>query len=274
MDFTRQPIIESVITPKEGCKLVIRSSKNAGQEEYFVEALEMVSFGNALFYRSIEKPKSFLVPASDYEVVEVREARMALKNVGIGKSLKIGGGREVSSKQQKPAPELASTQEEPIASAPTETKPDERLDKRRDKRRQQRRRRGREDGVEEQTSENLSESRTESETATGSEPKTHSPVAPGISSLLAPPPTLISETIARYKDNAMFKSAFYVKEDEQTEDNAQESTGTPHHATTTEHAAHPEDLVEALEMQKVSLEPSEYGYLDFVEEETEEKTEE
>ncbi|MFQ5729105.1 MAG: hypothetical protein ACE5GN_01935 [Waddliaceae bacterium] len=76
MDFTREPIIESVITPKEGCKLVVRSSKGVGQEEFFVDSLELVSFGNTFFLRSLERPKSFLVPATDYEVLEVRETRM------------------------------------------------------------------------------------------------------------------------------------------------------------------------------------------------------
>lgn len=50
MDFTREPIIETVITPKEGCKLVVRSSKTVGQEEYFVDAVEVVTFGNAIFF--------------------------------------------------------------------------------------------------------------------------------------------------------------------------------------------------------------------------------
>ena len=78
MDFTREPIIETIITPKEGYKLVIRSSTSAGQEEYFVDAVEIVAFGHALFFRSLERPKAFLVPVSDYEVLEVREANFDL----------------------------------------------------------------------------------------------------------------------------------------------------------------------------------------------------
>ena len=49
MDFTREPIIETVITPKEGCKIVVRSSKSNGQEEHFVDAVEVVSFGHSFF---------------------------------------------------------------------------------------------------------------------------------------------------------------------------------------------------------------------------------
>ena len=89
MDFTREPIIETVITPKEGCTLVVRSSKSSGQEEHFVDAIEVVVFGNAIFFRSLERPKAFLVPASDYEVLEVRETRLVLKNVGLDRSIKI-----------------------------------------------------------------------------------------------------------------------------------------------------------------------------------------
>ena len=96
MDFTREPVIEAVITPKEGCKLVVRSSKTVGQEEYFVDSLEIVSFGKSIFFRSTERPKIFLVPVSDYEVVEVRETRMVLKTTGTEKgAIKIGGGRNV-----------------------------------------------------------------------------------------------------------------------------------------------------------------------------------
>ncbi|MEI8365092.1 MAG: hypothetical protein WCF65_01620 [Parachlamydiaceae bacterium] len=93
MDFTREPIIETVITPKEGCKLVVRSSKSNAQEEHFVDAVEVVSFGHSFFFRSLERPKTFIVPATDYEILEVREARMVLKNVGIDRTIKIAGGR-------------------------------------------------------------------------------------------------------------------------------------------------------------------------------------
>jgi len=93
VNYTREPIIETVITPKEGCKLVIRNSKGVGQEEYFVEALEVITFGNAIFFRSTERPKSFLVPASDYEVIELRETKMVLKSTNIEKAIKIGGGK-------------------------------------------------------------------------------------------------------------------------------------------------------------------------------------
>ena len=93
MNFTREPIVETVITPREGCKLVIRSSKANGGEDYFVDAVEVVSFGHSFFFRSLERPKSFLVPVSDYEILELKETRMVLKNVSGDKSIKIGGGK-------------------------------------------------------------------------------------------------------------------------------------------------------------------------------------
>ena len=99
MNFTREPIIETVITPREGCKLVVRNSKGVG-EEYFVDAIEVVSFGRSFFFRSLERPKSFLVPVSDYEVLELKEIRMALKNASAERSIKIGGGRETPVRAQ------------------------------------------------------------------------------------------------------------------------------------------------------------------------------
>lgn len=272
MDFTREPIIETVITPKEGCKLVVRSSKSAGQEEYFVDAVEVVSFGNALFFRSIERPKAFLAPASDYEVLEVREARMVLKNVGLDRTIKIGGGREPTEKRAKepmpePPPIITEGEEAPLPeSAESLESKVGKLDKRRDKRRHSRRRRGREDGAPEGAPEEVSYRDTSTvpadavSQANGSA-STNILTPPPFSSLLPPPPTLISETIARYRDNAMFKDAFFVKDEEEAglepfDSNPDVNPEEPH-----------DDLMEALEMQKITLEPSAYGSFDHPDEE-------
>lgn len=205
MDFTREPIIETVITPKEGCKLVVRSSHAAGQEEFFVDAVQVVSFGHSFFFRSLERPKTFLVPVSDYEIVEVREPRLVLKNVGIDKSIKIGGGREAPMRappreQPQPRTEEAET---PAASSDAASQ-DARTDKRRDRRRNMRRRRGRDDVA--------------TENSTSSEQKPEDPslaqqaVTTSILHALLPPPTkLISETIEQYRDT--YKDAFYAKEE-------------------------------------------------------------
>lgn len=238
MDFTREPIIETIITPKEGCKLVIRSSKSTGQEEYFVDAVEVVAFGNAFFFRSLERPKAFLVPISDYEVLEVREARMVLKNVGLDRSIKIGGGREGSLKAGREVEKAGTVaieeegeaevglEERAVQSpeAPVEGRAEVRVDKKRDRRRHYRKRRGKEEGVKEGDAEPAVSISEDEKTAisapeTGVEGIQEVPSAPItsslLSSLLQPPPTLISETISRYRQNDLFKSAFYLTEEEQ-----------------------------------------------------------
>ena len=100
MDFTREPIIESIITPREGFRIVVRSSKNVGHEEYFVDALEMVVFGGTVFFRSNEKPKPFLVPSCDYEIFEVREPRVLLKTPLIEGTVKISSFKEQTTREQ------------------------------------------------------------------------------------------------------------------------------------------------------------------------------
>ena len=65
MNFTREPIIETIISPKEGYKLLVRSSKGESrQKNIIVDAVEVVSFGRAFFFRSLERPKAFFVPAA------------------------------------------------------------------------------------------------------------------------------------------------------------------------------------------------------------------
>lgn len=228
MDYTREPVIETVITPKEGCKLVIRNSKGVGQEEYFVDAVEVITFGSSIFFRSLERPKPFLLPASDYEVLEVREARMVLKNVGIEKNIKISGGRESPMKAPKESQE--ERQEQPGSTdlahdgrphGADSGKGDGRGDRRRDRRRGSRRRRERPEGQEatsaEQPADHESVDREEGsvpflEKPTGQEGSNEVREPTLLSSLLAPPP-LISETISRYKEK--FKEAFYSKEEQE-----------------------------------------------------------
>lgn len=242
MDYTREPIIETVITPKDGCKLAVRNSKGAGTEEYFVDALEVVSFGHSFFFRSLERPKSFLLPVGDYEVLEVREPRMALKHIGVERSIKIGGGKETPTKPSRETP-LAETEEAP----PVEPK----LEKKRERRRY-RRRRGqqeekeeseREEEVDEQVPTDEVKSTRQAPTTkkenrkskkenkkelelTSKEPESKVKEAEtksrdeeqkeedSIPRLLQPPPKLISETISRYRENGMYSGAFFDGEAE------------------------------------------------------------
>lgn len=221
MDFTREPVIETVITPKEGCKLVVRNSKGTGQEEYFVDAVEVITFGQAIFFRSLERPKPFIVPASDYEVLEVREARIVLKNVGLDRSIKIGGGRESAVRPAKEVYEEKESPQEPVVQGlEPQGRPEVRGDRKRDRRRQSKRRREivdlSADSEETQDSEKSTEERIELAPPMLPEMTAEmvaSPPNPALlASLLAPPP-LISETIGRYKEK--FKDAFYTKEEQE-----------------------------------------------------------
>lgn len=233
MDYTREPIIETVITPRDGCKLVVRNSKGAGQEEYFVDAIEVVSFGSSSFFRSIERPKPFLVPVTDYEVLEVREARMVLKNVGLDRSIKIGGGRESPRSVKDPIVEKVEILKEEVVdeiieenAAPVSEAKNEKIDRKRERRRHYRRRRGRDDAARDEVlpTEFSSSSDIENQIPLP-EPKELENAAGGaegalatassiVSSLLPPPPTLISETIERYKKKGLFKEAFFTRDEE------------------------------------------------------------
>jgi hypothetical protein len=209
VNFTRDPIIETVITPREGCKLVVRSSKGANQEDYLVDALEVVSFGHSFFFRSLERPKSFLVPVSDYEIFESKEPKMVLKNASADRSIKIGGGRDLPPRREAPAPEM---REESQGQNVDRGQPSDRGDRKlRDKRRRGRRGRDRHDSFAPQQQEG-GESFVQREESHASEASSEEPhenrvhaeepkeKAPSfISKLFPPPTTLIKETLGRYK---------------------------------------------------------------------------
>lgn len=202
MNFTREPIIETVITPREGCKLVVRSSKGVGPEDYFVDAVEVVSFGHSFFFRSQERPKSFLVPVGDYEILELKETRMVLKNVSGERSIKIGGGREGPVRTQpRETSEEAARPEGSSEGVPSMGGQQDR--KQRDRRRS-RRRRGGGGGTEMRQEAPLPDERAEPQqnplATEGVEKSAAEPPAPSfISKLFPPPPTLIKETLSRYK---------------------------------------------------------------------------
>jgi hypothetical protein len=213
VEFTREPIVETIVTPREGHKLVVRNSKGTSQEEYFVDAVEIVSFGNAFFFRSLERPKNFLVPINDYEVVEVREARMVLKHVGVDRSIKIGGGRkEAQAPQQRVKPQpLPQYDEEfdegeevaisppPVAASTQATTPTEGKNDRKRDRRNRRRRRGGE-GSDQEGSTESDEGQPQSQPKATRQSGDKSQESFDIPQLMiAPPDTLISETIGRYK---------------------------------------------------------------------------
>ena len=229
MDFTREPIIETVITPREGYRLVVRSSKNASQEEHFVDALEVVSFGNALFFRSLERPKPFIVPVTDYEVLEVREPRIVLKTPVQEKTV---APREYSHKQkvetEKKEPlsvafereEISDTEERPAAAVATEG----RSDRRRERRRPFRRRRGQnreEANGEVTTGEGEEKQEFVGVPRSGDEPieeistQKILSTTPMLSSILPPPTTLIRDDLARLREQEPYKGAFFIRQDKE-----------------------------------------------------------
>lgn len=210
MNFTREPIIETIITPKEGNKLVVRSSKTDAQEEYTVDAVEVVSFGQALFFRSLEKPKSFLVPVGDYEVVEVKENRVVLKNASFDRNIKIGGGREASIRREAVEKESLSEtadsdNEEDEAEEDAEIAPSGgRFERHKRDRRRNRRRRAVEerDGMRSRLSENTHQSSSEVEPSAPVEKSAPTEVVSTSSiftTLIPPPSTLISDSIKKYQ---------------------------------------------------------------------------
>ena len=276
MDFTREPIIETIITPKEGCKLVVRSSKATGQEEYFVDSIEVVVFGNAIFFRSLERPKAFVVPASDYEILEVREAKVVLKNVGIERSIKIGSKQPREVVQERPEP-VASTlapaqAQETEATQQAKQEADSKLDRKRDRRRHTRRRRGAGGDGEGEASEsgakdqepssqavaNIAEAQADGSAAVATP-------APKPKPILPPPETLISDTIARYRDNALFQGAFYVKKDETLEGEQASTQDSTEDSMI--HFRPQDDLMDPLDLQNVILESPEFGSFGVFEEE-------
>ncbi|HEY5235735.1 MAG TPA: hypothetical protein VIJ14_06120 [Rhabdochlamydiaceae bacterium] len=210
MNFTREPLIETVIVPREGCRLVLRSSRNESQEEFTVDAVEIVSFGPALFYRSLEKPRPFLVPIGDYEVVEVKESRVVLKNAQFERTIKIGGGREGSLRKDEDEEQVLPIALEDEIADESGSQPSQ--DKKRDRggRNRNRRRRPsdeREDmrhRVEDQGSQ-ISQVPQDfkpappKEAQQTREPREHHAAAP-FTHLIPPPTTLISHNIQKYKD--------------------------------------------------------------------------
>jgi hypothetical protein len=263
VNFTREPIIETVITPRDGCKLLVRSSKGTAQEDYFVDAVEVVSFGHSFFFRSQERPKAFLVPVSDYEILETKEARMVLKNVSSDRSIKISGGRDAPPpRREESRPEIESPEprDETLAeSRPAPERTHDRSNGKRDNNRRRRGRRGRDRdrGPQEQRSDShrpdireqqreMHELQQREERAlppedhlppeshndypangnngsSGEEPQNKAPSF--ISKLFPPPPTLIKETLSRYKpseDTPPDESMFEHPDNKEPEDDNEE----------------------------------------------------
>lgn len=191
MYFTREPVVETVISAKEGFRLVLRNSKGQ-QDEYSVEAVEVIAFGQHCFFRSLEKSKSFLLPVSDYEVLEVRETKVVLKAPSIEKGIKIGGGREVA---LRPIKETKEDEMPPVKEAEVSMKEPPVHEVKADRKKERRRFRKRKEDIQIEEPGQVVALREEK------------------ISLIPPPTTLISETISRYKDLPDYAGVFFAREE-------------------------------------------------------------
>ncbi len=196
MNFTREPIVETIISAKEGYKLSIKSSKHVNEEEYLVDAVEVVSFSGALFYRSGEKPKSFFIPIHDYEIQEVREARLTIRSPVMEKSIKIGGGKEASKQQKAEVEEkvllsLEEGNEKPVSGEKELSSNMERS--KREKKNKFRRKRNFEENAREAVQREVQDSEE------GAKLPMQPPTESVFSHLLKPPESLISDSIHKYK---------------------------------------------------------------------------
>jgi hypothetical protein len=207
----------------------------------------------------MERPKAFLVPASDYEVLEVKEARVALKNVSHERNIKIGGGREAPMRHahreppQEREPMIAA--EEEAQDAGEDTALDEAISSRMEKRRDRRRRRHRRSSDEQDWSDRQQQPQEEQKPQSDSAQKAQGGGAEDeakvssqmFSSLIPPPPRLISETISQYKDKEFMERppAKEVDEDkDEDKEEPEEPTGSE--STPLSRVANP--VVERLEI--------------------------
>jgi len=139
--FTREPLIETIISPREGYKLILRSSKHEGSEEFCVDSVEVITFGNHCFYRSLDRSETFLLPVFDYEIVEARSQRLTLKtSTSQDKEIKIGKPKETRpgveekkkekrpsrKKKEKPKAEVAAEEPTSFPAEPAKAKPEQR----------------------------------------------------------------------------------------------------------------------------------------------------
>lgn len=190
MNFTRDPIIETIITARDGHKILIRDV-NLSHDEHYVDMLEVIRMGEACFYRSLEKPKPFIVPAAHFELIEVREPRVALKApLTVEKGIKIAPSKEAKEEELSP-------------------KPEKKKEKKRTRKRKERAEKSQDDVQQDH----------ETEPEVVMEPRT----------LIPPPSTLISETLSKYKNSSAIEELALEAEylDEEADDFIEESSDLP-----------------------------------------------
>jgi len=239
VDFTREPIIETVVIPRDGYRIAVRNSKASGQEEFFVEALEIVTIGGTCFFRNREKPTPFMVPATDYEIVEVRDPRLGLKVASFESTFKSANTRVRIAAKEEERVEKADKESKEETAEQSESRPEKRKEKKKSSRRKKK------DEVEpkaeaktEAKAEEKVEPKAEYKSAKkrGADPveetvvgfdskKKEKSVDAALSvndeknravSLLPPPTTLIRDELDKLRKSDEYKDAFYTSEDQES----------------------------------------------------------
>lgn len=213
MYFTRDPVIETIITAKDGHKLVLRNTKIASQEPFVVDSVEVVSLSGGCFFRSSERSQPFFIPICDYDVVEVRDAKTTLKLPGVEKGIKIAGGRGTNLKSMKEVKNSSNDSVEEKAFI--ETSGQESEAKKEEKESWKKSKRKKNVGNKESLSSNFSKEVSFSEPqVTCIEDPSHVQVRNGDLdnktkrfSLLPPPPMLISEVISKFSETSLDKQS-------------------------------------------------------------------
>ena len=233
MDFTRHPIIETVITPRDGFRLAVRSSKNIGQEEFSVEAVEVVSFGSSCFFRSTDRAKAFLVPVSDYEIVEIRENKIPLKAATLEGTIRIptvkefprNFSKETEKKEdvvrEESFKEEKKEKEEQALLSPSVK--ESRVDRRKEKERKRQKKRKEKEEQKPAEEASLSSEPVMSKAVPVPSAPLHeekqaeniveqsAPLPTFTSTIIPPPTTLIRDDLERLRKNDTYKNAFYPK---------------------------------------------------------------
>ena len=219
-----------------------------GSEEIFVDAVEVVSFGQSFFYRGQERPKPFLVPVSDYEVFEVKETRVVLKNITHDRNIKIGGGREASLKPAKEIvpvekkEEIEEVKESLELATPVEATIDPKSDRKRDRRRSRRRRIAEEkkgDGEKDKPQDLQENASLEDRQVDDQDDEVEVPrLIPTFNQILPPPTVLISERLNQLRAQEMAKGLLVegTLEGAEVESSEEISTDEPREDSSKDHA--------------------------------------
>ena len=116
MFYTRDPIILTTLSSKEGYKLIIKSSSNIDLC-YQVERISVVDYSGNAFY-IIDTPYDMMLPVGSFYVVEEKEKRVSLKTKDKQDKRRKGSPRKKKSEKIKAESEKSSKSNEKVESVP------------------------------------------------------------------------------------------------------------------------------------------------------------